>query len=119
MDDITNQPKPTPTNITEQPAPTPLTPAEPGPRDVQTRTDFLGYVLVVLGVVVVTVLLAIVGGRALVSFAVIIAGIAAFHYWAWGRGLSKKVAEQRAEELRRQSEEGDEHLSEIERPRHY
>ena len=92
MDDITNQPKPTQTNITEQPAPTPLTPAEP---NCARRADPDGFP-------------GIRAGRAwrgggdgaagdrrrtmLVSFAVIIAGIAAFHYWAWGRGLSKKVA---------------------------
>ncbi len=117
--DFTNQPRPTQTHITDQPAPQPLHPAALPPRSVRTRTDVLGYLLLVLGVGVLTVVMALVGGWPLVSIAAFVTGLGAIHYWTWGRSFSRKVAGEQAADFRRQLNVDPNTLSETERPRHY
>ena len=114
--DITNQPKPTQTHITDEPA----SPTVYEPPSVRTKkTDFVGYMLLLLGVGAVTLLMAIIGGWPLVSLAIVVTVLGLIHYWTWGRSMSRKVAQEQAEEFRRRLEADKDNLSEIERPRHY
>ena len=117
MDDFTKQPKPKPTHITNQ------TPAGGTPNlgvpHVRVKTDFRGYVLVVLGVGAVTVLMAVIGGLPLVGVVGVITVLAIVHYWTWGRSLGRRAQEEQARHFRQQLELDQDHLSEVERPRHY
>jgi hypothetical protein len=118
MDDITNQPTPTPPHITDQAAPMPH-PALPAALNDRVKTDVLGYVLIVMGVAVVTVLMAIIGGPPLVGVVGVITVLAIVHYWTWGRSLGHKLADEQARRFREQPDVDPARLSEIERPRHY
>jgi Flp pilus assembly protein TadB len=118
--DITNQPRPAQTHITERPA------EQAAPDDLyqmpgvqSKKTDFLGYFLLLLGVVAVTALMAVIGGWPLVSVTVVVAGLGLIHYFTWGRSLNRQVAQAQAEEFRRRLELDQNNLSEVERPRHY
>jgi hypothetical protein len=119
VDDITDQPNPTRRHITNPPALDPVPPALPEHRAVRAKNDFLGYVLVVLGVLALTALMAVIGGWVLVSVAVVVTVLGLIHYWTWGRRMSRQVAEEQAKLFRRELQIDSEHLSEIERPRHY
>src|SRR5258707_4568401 len=66
MDDFTDQPEPTDMRITDHAAQVPAHPALQQPRSVYAKNDVLGYVLVVLGVLVLTVLMAVDGGGGVV-----------------------------------------------------
>jgi hypothetical protein len=118
MDDITNQPKPTQAHITGQPAP-PAHPARPAAANVRAQTDFIGYVLLVLGVAALTILMAVIGGPVLVGVVGVVTVLAVVHYWTWGRSLGRKVADEQARQFRDRMEDEGQHLSEVERPRHY
>jgi Flp pilus assembly protein TadB len=119
MDDITDQPKPPPMHITEHPAQQPASPALAQPRGVPAKNDLLGYVLVVLGVLALTVLMAVIGGWVLVLVAAVVTVLGVIHYWTWGRSLSRQFAEEQGKLFRRQLDVDRDHLSEVERPRHY
>jgi hypothetical protein len=84
---------------------------------VRARVDFLGYLLVFFGVVALTVLMAIIGGPVLVGIVAVITVLALVHYWTWGRGLARKLADEQARQFRDELRGGE--LSEVERPRHY
>jgi hypothetical protein len=116
MDDFTKQPKRDQTHITDQP---PAHTAQPAPPNVRVKTDFLGCTLLVLGVGVVTVLMAIIGGEPLVGVVGVMAILAIIHYWTWGRSLGRRAQEEQARQFREQLEMDQDHLSEVERPRHY
>ena len=113
--DITNQPRPTQTHVTDQPPQL----EDPPHQIVRRRLDVGGYLLLVLGVAVLTVVMALIGGWPLVSVALLVTGLGLVHYWTWGRSFSNKVAEEQAEQFRRQLEVDPNSLSETERPRHY
>jgi Flp pilus assembly protein TadB len=118
--DITNQPRPAQTHITDQPAEHPASPDLYQSPSVQTKkTDFLGYFLLLLGVVVVTALMAVIGGWPLVSVTAVVAGLGLIHYFTWGRSMNRQVAQAQADEFRRRLELDQNNLSEVERPRHY
>ena len=119
MDDFTDQPNPVPTNFTRRPVDEPIHPALQQARGMRGRNDFVGYILVVLGVLALTVLLAVIGGYVLVGVAAVVILLGLIHYWTWGRSFSRKVAKEQAELFRRQLQVERDHLSEIERPRHY
>jgi hypothetical protein len=118
VDDITNEPKPTQTHISDQPGPLPH-PGMPPALDGRARTDFIGYSLIVMGVAVLTVLMAVIGGEPLVGVAGLIVVLAVLHYWTWGRSLGRQLADEQARQFREQLEVDPARLSEIERPRHY
>jgi flagellar biosynthesis component FlhA len=117
MDDITKQPKPNQRHITDQ-TPAGGTPDLDVPH-LRVKTDFQGYVLVVLGVAAVTVLMAVIGGLPLVGVVGVITVLAIVHYWTWGRSLGRRAQEEHARQFREQLEIDRDHLSEVERPRHY
>jgi hypothetical protein len=117
--DFTNQPKPIQTHITEQPSELPADPLFPAGPNVRRHTDFVGYILLVLGVVAVTALMAVIGGWPLVVFALVVTGLGLIHYWTWGRSLSRKVADEHANDFRQQLNVDPAALSEVERPRHF
>jgi Flp pilus assembly protein TadB len=119
VDDITDQPNPLTTNFTRHVPDEPVHPALAQPRSARGRNSLAGYVLVVLGVLALTVLLAVIGGYVLVGITAVIVVLGLIHYWTWGRSLSRKVAKEQAELFRRQLQVDRDHLSEIERPRHY
>jgi Flp pilus assembly protein TadB len=119
MDDFTDQPKPTQIHITEHPAQEPTAPTLPQPRSLGAKNDLLSYILVVLGVLVLTVFMAVIGGWVLVSVTAVVIVLGLIHYWTWGRRLSRQVAEEQARLFRQQLELDRDHLSEVERPRHY
>src|SRR5260370_33658499 len=72
MDDFTDQPEPTDMRITDHAAQVPAHPALQQPRSVDAKNDVLGYVLVVLGELVLTGLMAGIrgGGGCFVAAAV-------------------------------------------------
>jgi len=119
VDDITDQPNPLPTHFTRHTPDEPVHPAFRQPRSAPGRTGFAGYILVVLGVLALTVLLAVIGGYVLVGVTAVIVVIGLIHYRTWGRSLSRKFAKEQAELFRQQLQVDPDHLSEIERPRHY
>jgi Flp pilus assembly protein TadB len=119
VDDFTDQPNPLPTNITRHPAEEPIHPALAQSHSVRAKNDLVGYVLVVFGILVLTILMAVIGGWVLVSVAAVVIVLGLIHYWTWGRSLTRKVAKEQAELFRRQLQVDRDHLSEVERPRHY
>ena len=117
MDDITKQPKRDQRHITDRPRDDD-TPNLHVPH-ARVKTDFQGYILVVLGVGAVTVLMAVIGGLPLVGVVGIITVLAIVHYWTWGRSLGRRTQEEHARQFREQLELNQDHLSDVERPRHY
>jgi len=117
MDDITKQPKRHQAHITDQ-APGGGAP-NLGVPPVRVKTDFQGYILLVLGVGAVTALMAIIGGLPLLGVVAVVTVLAIVHYWTWGRGLGRRVQEEQARHFREHLEVDQDHLSEVERPRHY
>ena len=71
------------------------------------------------GVGAVTVLMAVIGGLPLVGVVGVITVLAVVHYWTWGRSLGRRAQEEQARHFREQLEIDQDHLSEVERPRHY
>jgi hypothetical protein len=63
--------------------------------------------------------MAVVGGLGLAVFAGFVLVLGLIHYWTWGRGLGRRVAEERARLFRQELGIDRDHLSEVERPRHY
>jgi hypothetical protein len=64
-------------------------------------------------------LMAVIGGVGLVVFLGVVLVLGLIHYWTWGRGFSRRVAEERAKLFRQELGIDRDHLSEVERPRHY